>query len=282
MTVITHGFTPVGGIPQEWKNFAKAIRKRANGGSIFVNDPNTGFWKKLDEGNSNNPNQEIILLYDWAWASNNTRPGYLEGAADHLFALLMDPPAALNLTSKDALVRKALHLIGHSRGGVLMVQLAHKIGYYFNGQVLVDQLTLLDAHPAIPMGDCQTPGVIGPCPPPKGYSKDQLQIKLPRNVKRADNYFRQDGVYEDFVTEKVFGPYDGIQVYGISSNYYLNNKTLTEGSTRWGGAHAAIGTRWYYGTIDLFNAFDHPINTNWYNSDSQHKGMGPRNQTGYY
>ncbi|MDX2302400.1 MAG: hypothetical protein NW226_06345 [Microscillaceae bacterium] len=282
LTVIAHGFTPGGKISSEWTNFAKAIRKRAGKGSIFINDTQTGLWTPLDAENTNNPNDEVILVYDWAWASDNLKEGYLEACADHLFAILMAPPKELNLTDSKALLQRPKHFIGHSRGAILLTQVAHRLGYFFNNTISIDQMTLLDPHPAAPMGDCQLPGIVGTCPPPKNYAPQTLQIHLPQNVFRVDNYYRQDGVYEDVITDKVFGPYDGIPVMGITYNKVLNNETLTKGSTKMGGAHASIGTRWYYGTIDFENTFAHPINEEWYAQDSQYPAMGPKEKTGFY
>ena len=68
---------------------------------------------------------------------------------------------------------------------------------------------------------------------------------------------------------------------GINANYTLNNETLTMGASRMGGAHASIGTRWYYGTIDFENVYDHPIHEAWYATDKTYPAMGPRKQTGY-
>ena len=71
-------------------------------------------------------------------------------------------------------------------------------------------------------------------------------------------------------------------VKGIKGNYRLNNETLTMGASKMGGAHASIGTRWYYGTIDFENIHDHPIHDAWYATDKAHPAMGPRKQTGYH
>ncbi len=284
VTVITHGFSPGGLLSKEWKNFALAIRERAGIGSIYINDPNTGKWEALDRRNSNNPSHEVIFLYNWAWASDNSKEGYLEACADHLMAMLLSPPPELGIKDRLALVKKPLHLIGHSRGGMLMNILAHKMGFFLASEgVQIEQLTLLDAHPAIPMGDCDLPGVYGEYPPTKDYSSEDCYLKIPSNVVRADNYYRKDGVYEDFITEKVFGPYDGLSVKGLGEfNRELNNVTLSTGATKLGGAHASIATRWYFGTIDLKNSYEHPINLDWYRDDQKYKAMGPREKTGYY
>ncbi len=285
VTVITHGFSPGGKISEEWINFAKAVRTRAGKGSIFINDAHTGLWKALDEQNTNQASDEIIFIYDWAWASDNLSSGYLEACADHLFAALLNPPKALQLNKPTALLEKPLHLIGHSRGAVLLSTLTHKIGWFFEGspEISVAHFTLLDAHPAAPMGDCALPGILGLCPPPKVYKSQDIAMQLPHCVIRADNYYRQDGVYEDIITDKIVGPYDGIRVEGLGRfNCELNNQTLTYGSSTMGGAHASIATRWYYGTIDFDNLYKHPIINSWYVEDEKYPAMGPRETTGYF
>jgi hypothetical protein len=71
VTVIVHGFAaPLLGCPTWTIDMANAIRRKAGRGNIFQNNPSTGQWVALG-GNSNNPNDEIILLYDWADLSNN-------------------------------------------------------------------------------------------------------------------------------------------------------------------------------------------------------------------
>lgn len=285
VTIITHGFTPGGKISEEWLNFAKAIRKRAGKGSIFINDTQTGLWKAIDNQNTYKADDEVILIYDWAWASDNLRSGYLEACADHLLAALLNPPPVLALSHSKALLEKPLHLIGHSRGAMLLLMLSHRIGYFFaqNPSINIAQFTLLDAHPAAPMGDCELPGLLGECPPSKQYQTDDFMLRLPSIVQRADNYFRQDGIYEDVVTQKIIGPYDGIKVAGLGvHNFELNDQTLTFASTKMGGAHASIATRWYYGTIDFENEYKHPIHSGWYSKDEKYPAMGPRQQTGFF
>lgn len=283
VTIITHGFTPGGNISEEWVNFAKAVQKRAKAGVIYINDGSTGLLKSINAAQVAQKNQEIIILYDWAWASNNLKEGYLEACAEHLAALINFLPQELS-ESKAEFWQRPFHLIGHSRGGILMLQLAQRLASVApNPNFKIEQLTLLDAHPAAPMGDCRLPIVLGDCPPPKGYKSQDLQLKIPNIVERVDNYFRQDGVYEDFINEKILGAYDGLAVKGLdSANYELSNQLLSEGSPRMGGAHASIATRWYYGTIDWENTAQHDINPAWYAPNAEYPYMADRQKTGYY
>ena len=76
-----------------------------------------------------------IVVFDWSVESNDMAPGYDEAAGDALFAMLV----SYNLTSSDY-----LHLIGHSRGAVVVSEAAQRLLHY---GFPVDQMTLLDAEP---------------------------------------------------------------------------------------------------------------------------------------
>jgi hypothetical protein len=140
VTVIVHGFVPpLFGFPDWELVMANGILDRAKVGNIFKNNPISGQWEVFGNTNTNNSNDEIILLYDWAelsrnglTSSNYEGNGYLEAAADHLFALLNVKALpgmgqAVNLLSQD----KPLHFIAHSRGNPLSLQVCHRLKKYF-------------------------------------------------------------------------------------------------------------------------------------------------------
>ncbi len=282
LTLILPGFSASGKYSPEWTTFAQAIRQRAGKGSIYINDRDSGLWLDVDNHNTHNPEDEVILIYDWAWASNNLRRGFLEAAADHLFSALLSPPRSLGHLEPQALLHKPMHLIGHSRGAILALQLAHRMGFYFP-EIQIEQFTSLDPHPAIPMEDCELPGTQGKCPPPKPFHPWDIQLQLPANIERAINYYRWDGVYEDVINNHVLGAYDGVTLLANDSiNRPLNDSTLTLGSYKLGGAHSSIGTGWYYGTIDWENAGDLRVNPFWFIRDQAFPDMAPREETGFY
>jgi hypothetical protein len=79
-------------------------------------------------------NENKILVFDWSSDSNDTQAGYDEGAGDVMFAVLKQ---------YDLLNSDYLHLIGHSRGGVVSTQAARRILHYGHR---LDQLTFLDVE----------------------------------------------------------------------------------------------------------------------------------------
>jgi len=170
VTIITHGwqfgpFGPVGGTeaPGWAYSMADAILDRADGiatrrtnyGSIYIHEPETGDWRaptteEMSERlnnrvNSGSTNEEIVLVYNWAQESDRLENGWLEAAADTLFARLVNGP--INLGIGNVLASgKTIHFIGHSRGAVLNALTVSRIGFWFP-EVTVDHVTTLDPHP---------------------------------------------------------------------------------------------------------------------------------------
>jgi hypothetical protein len=285
VTVITHGFTPSGKLGNDWKEFALRMRKKT-GGTVFVNNPNTGLWEFLPLmiikgeillNGANGANEHKIFLYDWTAYSNNLSDGYLEASADNLFALLCTTPIG-NIFDN----YWHTHFIGHSRGNILLLQLAHRIASKFPSKS-INHFTLLDPHPAADfMKDVSTtneannlpcvygnPSVSGTCGSPNQINN--TRIKLPSNIIKADEYYRQDGLYETCQPISNFlnwdwGDFDGIPVEGLGEDGIypmgkfrrrLNNSKL-KGSTRL--AHSAVW-QWYLHTIDQSLV---PPSTDWF------------------
>ena len=239
ITLITHGFSPAGPeapsiIPLKndftanFGKFANSIKEKADAGAtVYINDVNTGKWKRWEAVSNNgngDPTKEIILFYNWADASNtelyallNNLPylsnsGYLEGSADILFAMLADAQIP-NLPNNLLTSGKPLHFIAHSRGNLLFLQLMHRMAKWFP-TVKIDHYTALDPHPATNMGDvvrnqkntyASLPLVSGEasgCTATIGCSSastgdKEIKIRIPENVVKAEVYYRKDGDYED-------------------------------------------------------------------------------------
>ncbi len=272
VTVLVHGFQAFGEQTQSLSDFEKmgaAILNRAKGGAMFKNNPATGQWELVvNIGDNYYPldfNKEIVLVYDWRDLSNNNTlnldfggNGYLEAAADNLFASFINPPEILAVT-KEQMLNKPKHFIAHSRGNILTLQFLHRMATYFP-DVTIDQFTLLDPHPATTFGDMNASLPLSPpnlpcvygsattCGFSTGcYNAGDSYLKIPYNVIRADNYFRRDSQFEG-ITD--LGSFDGLPVYGLDNyNRELNNTVLSFGAPIFGAEHSAVHL-WYRGTID--------------------------------
>ena len=97
--MITHGWTLTGGLlgsgfPDWAYSMGEAVLYRVEGkrglGHLFKSDSETGLWASQPSvwQNGTSSEQEIVLLFDWGWESNDQEDGWLEAAADHLLALL--------------------------------------------------------------------------------------------------------------------------------------------------------------------------------------------------
>jgi hypothetical protein len=198
VTIINHGWQLFGGDgspPPDWMlEMGISILERAGGtGNIFVHDTDSGEatfggWIPLSDlgdidytwTNSNNPSHELVLIYNWVWDSNDTEDGWLQAAADNLFASLLDAPLGIGMNTLNA----PLHFIGHSRGAVVNSLTTNLLGHYFDS-FTVDQVTTLDPHPILAAG---TP-----------YEANDPEIFTYENVRYADNYFQQDGSYQGLI-----------------------------------------------------------------------------------
>ncbi|MCC6493153.1 MAG: hypothetical protein IT424_09035 [Pirellulales bacterium] len=252
VTVITHGAQFFGGLPAWTLSMAQAILDSADGpaasrsaGSIFFHEPDTGRWEPVAGevwSNSNDADEPIVLVYDWASESATLADGWLEAAADNLFASLLVKNGNLvgELSGRsfaelsiDSGVAGLLdvHFIGHSRGAVLNSLVAERFDHYFP-ELTIDQITSLDGHPASPMND-------------RGYVATDpglnSRIFTYDNVRFADNYYQQDGAYEPLAPPD----FDGVAADG-AYNLRLPSAVLQNGGSSL--EHSDVHT-WYYGTI---------------------------------
>jgi hypothetical protein len=288
ITVLTHGFSLTGSLDGDWKKNAQALRKRISvnyglnrGATILVNNPQTGRWKYLEDSENGNGifspnNEEIIFLFDWAAASNRplsgNETGYLEAAADVLYAMLTNPiiefpnGGTVNIagqTPAQLITQKNSHFIGHSRGTILLLQTLYRLRTNFPDFTL-ERLTLLDPHPAGTFGDVKRadisgspenlPGVYGAavtCSLMLCYGgMNSIYLTIPDNVLKAENYFRQGLFYEQPSEGNNISPFAGVPLISGNNSYQLNNEIMSSGSSNVGGAHSAVPV-WYFKTVDL-------------------------------
>ena len=252
VTVIAHGAQFAGTTIPDWVvSMGQAILDRADGasttrssGSMFQHDPATGFWSPVAASiwnNNNDPDEDVVLLYNWADESDQFQNGWLEAAADHLFASLFAEndnlagglagarfvDLALEAGGGGGLLD--LHLIGHSRGAVINSFVSERFDHYLE-DLTIDQVTTLDGHPASLMDD-------------RGYDSGNpgnSRIFTYDNVRFADNYFQSDGSYEPILLD-----FDGVTANG-AYNFQIPSAVLQNGGS--GMEHSDVHS-WYYGTI---------------------------------
>ena len=83
---------------------------------------------------------EIVVLLDWSAVANHLNGG---PSVQEVAAAVVDSIAS-GRQGQRALAELPLHLIGHSRGGALVCELARLLG---ERGIVVDQVTMLDPHP---------------------------------------------------------------------------------------------------------------------------------------
>lgn len=223
ITIITHGWQALqlgpGEPPPAWTlELADGIAARAGGGRVFLHDNEPasstyGDWVELPGATS--LNSEIILVYNWTWESDDGENGWIQAAADQLFASLLENQTTLggqsffDVAASDSDGILDFHFIGHSRGAVLNSLVVNRFAQSFN-QYQIDQVTTLDPHPILA-------GVAG-FPAGVVYQGDP-SILTYENVVYADNYFQSNGVYQNDLV------FDGVSFEG-TRNVQLTNSIL--------------------------------------------------------
>lgn len=101
VTVITHGFDALGtGNIPDWLNHGYEVAARYNQThptgprATVLTNTDSGMWviDSRDGNGTGNANAELIFVFNWSAYSNNLgHQRWLEAAADHLFALLVQP-----------------------------------------------------------------------------------------------------------------------------------------------------------------------------------------------
>jgi hypothetical protein len=153
---------------------------------------------------------EILLALDWSTISSGGTP--TTAVASAAAAALLDPSFIPDMNGH-ALAELPLHLVGHSRGGSVITELARVLGAQ---GVWVDQVTTLDPHPVSQLGD----------PPITNYA----------NTLFADNYWQNLG--------------DGFLVPNGQAVAGAYNRQLTNLSGGYSSSHSDVHL-WYHGTIQL-------------------------------
>jgi hypothetical protein len=148
ITVISHGFTPPGSDPiADWQRpMAEAICGRAafRCRILTYDRPQNQFSvSSTSNCSASDTSCESILLFDWKEDSNDGPQGFSEAAADALFTALVRGSRA------GTFGLSRIHLIGHSRGAVVMSETAERL-LQFNASYPIPlsdlHVTYLDPH----------------------------------------------------------------------------------------------------------------------------------------
>jgi len=245
VTLITHGFNasvdewivPMANRMAGYTSFHGAdasiyqLTVTTNASGHFVTS--TEFLDGTPAGESGSGN--LFILLDWSNVAGSF-VSFLEiyparftvtQIAEVVTPALLNPALLADLNGR-ALAEYPLHLIGHSRGGPLISELARLLGAE---GIWVDQLTMLDPHPCDPADPLEAIG----CP------VLDAQPAVFANVRFADNYWQNLGSGIDLHGQPVPGAYNR-QLLSLPNGYSLNHSDT----------HL-----WYHGTIDFGSpAFD--------------------------
>jgi hypothetical protein len=251
VTLIAHGLETSAGLPGWLVDMGKAVEARTpDGGPVsFYTLTVTGNWSELSITHGplvgpdprSSPNGEIVLLLDWSAVASVRHYTPTGSVAKVVHDALVSPTFIHELGGP--LAALPMDLIGHSRGGSLVADIARRLG---QDGIWVDQVTTLDPHP-------------GPLDAP---------VDVTTNVRFADNYWRGDP--GDLIIP------NGTPVTG-AHNVHLDDSVIT--TPGYFDPHNNTHL-WYHGTIDLSpdaSQDGHKIGDDWYDGD-----MGPRDQMGFY
>lgn len=254
VTIITHGLD--GNVTDWVADAADAIQKRAGGTSaaseytMVVDQNKSGDLEvasfSLDKGNipiDQTTQAQMIVKLDWSSVSDGTV--LTQDVASVVYAYMIKGHGDI-----PPLTSMPIHLIGHSRGGSLMVALSQDLG---ERGIWVDQLTTLDPVPI----DVKLPF---------GQSYSDAKLASYDNVIFADNYWRTDNDPNN-------DDPDGNPVPG-AHNVNLDD-TVQKNFV--GSAHESV-TSYYQGTIDTSAQYNSVgvIYDSWYDSPNP-----SRTQTGF-
>ena len=153
-TIITHGWNPDGVAPAWMGSMREAMAEKYAGGetnyaTIRVTKSGGALEAACDPW-AMGATGEVLALLDWTAAANHLTGGpTVQEVAAAAAAAVADGGGGHR-----ALAELPVHLIGHSRGGALVCELARELG---ERGIVVDQVTMLDPHP-LTLADPQPPG----------------------------------------------------------------------------------------------------------------------------
>ncbi len=184
VTIIMHGWNVASGEPSWTEVMQDAIVAQLGGegktGKITVTGTEGHLtaacspWSfELDTATSG----EIVIRVDWTAVANHL----LAGVTAQETAAVLAPVIMQEQNGQHPLAELPIHLIGHSRGGGMVYELARLLGLQ---GIQVEQVTSLDPHPLTTEDPQGLPSPLGP-----GSTID-TPIKVYENILFADNYWQ--------------------------------------------------------------------------------------------
>lgn len=245
VTIITHGWNPsISGTPAWLQSIRNAVSDNyldgeQNYGLITVTKSGTELisscspWNfDMTSGNSG----EIIIIIDWSYVADHLTGG---PPAQDVAQVIIDKIIS-GQNNKAPLVELPIHLIGHSRGGGLICEIARLLG---EKGIIVDHLSPLDPHP-----------LTGSDPQPIFNKIIDTPVAIYENIIFADVYLQST---EYPTGETIPGAYNRVWET-MNGGYYDNGSAYPN--------HRNIYLM-YQGTIDLNN----PVNNGEASLDSQER-----------
>lgn len=242
VTIIVHGWDPGGSQPAWMNAISNAIASRTGGtvksGKITVSGTKGNLSATCDPWNfdlETESHNEIVVVIDWTAVANHIETGI---SAQEVAATVV-PKIYQGQNGKPALAELPIHLIGHSRGGGMVFEIARLLGLQ---GIEVEQVTALDPHPLTTADMQGLPFPLGP-----GSTID-TPVEIYDNVLFADNYYQNieyptgqyvDGAYNRLWTNMPGGYHNET---GYSFNILGTDYNFSD--------HLNI-ILMYYGTIDL-------------------------------
>ena len=186
VTIITHGYNPsIASSPLWMASLRDDIAENFTGdeqlyGTITVTGTTNALTATCSPWSydlSSASNAEVMIVVDWsAVADHLTKYVTAQSVASAVVARIV---ASQN--DRPALAELPIHLIGHSRGGGMVCEIARQLG---EQGIVVDQVTPLDPHP-LTTSDTQ------PLDPPFGPGAIiDTPAAIYQNVTFADVYYQ--------------------------------------------------------------------------------------------
>jgi len=263
VTILIHGWHSSGDVPWWTGAMQSAIAGQhlggeQNFGTITVTGTTGNLSATCDPWNVNldtSSSGEIVIKVDWHAVSDHLISGV---AAQEVAAVVVTKIYEAQGADR-ALAELPIHLIGHSRGGGMVCEIARLLG---EQGIDVDHLTPLDPHPLKATGDPQ------PLPPIPAIIDTPVAVY--ENVFFADSYW-QNITYPE--GEYVSGAYNRLWT-SIPGGYH-NHAGLSSIAD-----HLNVHLM-YHGTVDLTTPTDDTEATldateraSWFNSYETAGGVG--------